>query len=548
LFWGSCELDVRLGVAMLAALASLPTFAILRLPAVHHPHRLRPRHDPAACTAGGDEPHSRLILIRHGQSEWNLANRFTGWVDVDLTEQGISEAREAGRLLAAEGLLVDEVHTSCLRRAIRSAVLMLSTLNQCWVPIRKHLQLNEQHSGMLTGQNKRELAKEYGVDQVMAWRRKFDEAPPEIDAESVSQRGFEADLRYANDPVPRTESLATVSERVVPLWNATIVPALQAGRTVLVVTHGNTLRALVAHIDGITPDDVFYVDLPTATPLLYEFDAELRHVRQQGLWGERAARHGRYLVEESRVRAAQDAMRQQVLKNIAVVPLVLSPDATTGQASVVREAVTAKSAAKEVTEIDGEGYTVRQFGADGPPRPAYFFQESRRLEQQARDDYREFRLHRQFIKISDQKKRVRCALVLLRHGQSEYNRGKVFTGWADPDLTNRGREEARLAGQMLKATGVKRIEAVYTSLLKRAIKTAWLALDELEMTWTPVHHTWRLNERNYGELQGRVKSECAEEHGLKQAAAVERRHPRRHRRPKVRVGSGGRRGGVPASL
>lgn len=148
----------------------LPQRVVVRSPSVR-------RHPGCRLQSESDPPHARLILVRHGQSEWNRANRFTGWVDVDLTEQGITEAREAGRLLAAQGLEVDVVHTSFMRRAIRSAVLMLSTLNQCWVPVRKHPELNEQHSGMLTGQNKRELAKEHGADQVMAWRRKCASRP-----------------------------------------------------------------------------------------------------------------------------------------------------------------------------------------------------------------------------------------------------------------------------------------------------------------------------------------------------------------------------------
>lgn len=451
-----------------------------------------------------DEPHARLVLVRHGQSEWNLANRFTGWVDVDLTEQGISEAREAGRLLAAEGLLVDEVHTSFLRRAIRSAVLMLSTLNQCWVPVSKHLNLNEQHSGMLTGQNKRDLAKKFGVEQVMAWRRKYNSTPPSIERDSGLRRAIEADLRYDASEVPTAESLASVYTRVTSIWEGTIVPALQAGRTVMVVTHGNTLRALVKKIDSIAEEDVFFLDLPTATPLLYEFDEQLEPIRTHGLWSDRpgAVRHGRYLVDEARVRAAQDAMRQQCLENIAYS---MAKDET-----VVETAFTAESAGRELIQIEGEGYTVRQ------TPPAYFFQESLRLEEQARNDLMNFRLSTTSYKISGHKKRVRCGLILLRHGQSLYNQHKVFTGWADPDLTNRGREEARLAGQLLKATGVKRIEVVFTSLLKRAIKTAWLALDEMDLQWAPIINTWRLNERNYGELQGLVKAECAERWGLKQ--------------------------------
>jgi len=323
------------------------------------------------------------------------------------------------------------------------------------------------------------------------------------------------DPRYATAPgdVPSTESLASVCQRVSTVWEATIAPSLRAGRTVMVVAHGNTLRALVKRLDGVSEDDVFYLDLPTATPLLYEFDDNLGHLARHGLWGDRptAPRHGRYLVDEARVRAAQFAMRQQCLENLAysMAPnkAAMAPNSIS---SVVQTAVTAKAAGRELIEIEGEGYTVRQ------TPPAYYFQESQRIAQQAQSDLQEFRLSTTTIKVSGHSKRVRCALVLLRHGQSRFNQEKVFTGWADPDLTNRGREEARLAGQMLKATGVKRVDVLFTSVLQRAIKTAWLALDEMDSQWTPVHHSWRLNERNYGDLQGRSKAACIEQYGLKQ--------------------------------
>ena len=271
---------------------------------------------------------------------------------------------------------------------------------------------------------------------------------------------------------------------------------------VMVVTHGNTLRALVMKIDGVTEEDVYYTDVPTATPLLYSFDEQLNHLKRHGEWGDRPAapRHGRYLVDEERVRAAQLAMRQQVSQDIAY----------SGPSGVVEPAVTASRAGSEIAEIDGEGYTVRTVP------PAYFFQESRRIELEAKAELAEFRQRALVLKVAGQKKQVSCTLVLLRHGQSTYNAAKMFTGWADPDLTNRGRDEARRAGQLLKATGLKVVDAVYTSLLKRAVKTAWLALDEIELTWTPVFHTWRLNERNYGGLQGKVKPECVSEHGLQQ--------------------------------
>merc|ERR1719316_267489 len=194
-------------------------------------------------------------------------------------------------------------------------------------------------------------------------------------------------------------------------------------------------------------------------------------------------------------------MRAQVLEDIQY-------SAYRPADQTARAAVTAESAGQTKAEIDGEGYTIRQIP------PTYFIQESQRLAANAQKDLEKFRQANWEERIEGQKENVRCALVLLRHGQSFYNQGKVFTGWADPDLTNRGRDEARLAGQLLKATGVKRINTVFTSLLTRAVKTAWLALDEMEQIWTPVEHNWRLNERNYGGLQGQVKGEAANVYGL----------------------------------
>ena len=217
----------------------------------------------------------RLVILRHGQSEWNLANLFTGWMDVDLSEKGIVEAREAGKLLREEGVFFDVVYTSSLRRAIRTACLVLSTLNQAWVPMHKRPALNEQHSGALTGRNKRQLAQEMGVETVMRWRRSYDCAPPAQPRNATLYRRID-DLRYnpvglPRTPVPKTESFATCVERVAREWRVTIRPALERGENVLVVSHGNTMRALVMLIDSIARDDVRLVDLPTAAPLVYDF-------------------------------------------------------------------------------------------------------------------------------------------------------------------------------------------------------------------------------------------------------------------------------------
>lgn len=464
-------------------------------------------------------PHANLVLVRHGQSEWNLANRFTGWVDVDLTERGITEAREAGKLLAAEGLDLDECYCSSLRRAIRTSCLSLSGMDQCWVPLHKDARLNEQHSGFLTGNNKRALAEEHGVEQVMAWRRKYDEPPPPLPNDSPLQQMMKKDERYAvhNMSVPSAECLRDTCVRVDAVWTERIRPALLAGKNVMVVSHGNTLRALVKLVDGVSDGDTYHLDLPTAAPVVYPLDASCRPLQTYGTWGESdVPRHGRFLMDDARVAAAQRVMREQVERDVAIS--TVSSDG--GDSIATCPAWVAPSAERTQVQVGGADYVVRSMGD-----VSYFAAERERIQQEARQELRglaESKVAGGRSAISAARaappNKVRATVIVLRHGYSEYNARNIFTGWADPELSNRGREEARRAGSVLRESGVRRIERVYCSLLKRAIKTAWLALDELEMQWVPISYDWRLNERHYGALQGREKRECGAEFGYCQVA------------------------------
>lgn len=479
--------------------------------------RAAPRQRARMAAKPGKEPrvHARITLVRHGQSEWNLANRFTGWVDVDLTERGITEARAAGRLLADDGLQHDLVCTSTLRRAIRTSCLVLSTTQEAWLPMVKDARLNEQHSGGLTGFNKRELAEEHGVEQVMKWRRTFDTPPPAIERDSPIQRSIRSDVRYRGGiAIPMAESLSDTLGRVRSVWEDTLRPALAAGKRVLVVSHGNTLRALVMLLDDVAADDSFHLDLPTACPVVYDLDADCRPVRAHGTWGTSSAvRHGRYLMATDTVALAQQAMREQVVRDIAV-----STVSSNGRQTISTcDAWTASAASSSrVTLDDGATFNVRA------TPPSYFALESERIERQAAEELKRFQQTAALGTAGDAASaaalgsQVRCMLILMRHGYSQYNAQNRFTGWTDVDLTNRGREEARVAGSMLRAAGIRRVERVYCSLLRRAIKTAWLMLDELEMQWVPIECSWRLNERHYGALQGRAKHECVDEFGLRQ--------------------------------
>jgi len=217
-----------------------------------------------------------LALLRHGQSEWNLANRFTGWVDVDLSEQGEAEARAAGRLLRDAGIVPDVVHTSIQKRAIRTAELALAEIGCPDLVPKRSWRLNERHYGALQGLNKAETAQRHGDDQVKIWRRSYSTRPPEIsDDDWVTQR---ADPVYADVPdheLPRAESLSDVVSRMLPYWSKSIAPDLAAGRVVLVVAHGNSLRALVMHLDGLSAAEVLELNIPTGIPLVYDLDAAL---------------------------------------------------------------------------------------------------------------------------------------------------------------------------------------------------------------------------------------------------------------------------------
>ena len=214
-----------------------------------------------------------LVLIRHGQSSWNLENRFTGWWDVDVTEKGAEEARAAGRLMAEKGLDFDLTFTSLQTRAIKTLNLALEAMGRLWLPTEKSWKLNERHYGGLTGLDKAETAAKHGEDQVKVWRRSFDTPPPVLEAGGPFD--LASDPRYAGIAIPSTESLKDTIARVLPYYEAAIAPALRAGETVLVAAHGNSLRALVKHLSGITDADITGLEIPTGQPIVYELDDNL---------------------------------------------------------------------------------------------------------------------------------------------------------------------------------------------------------------------------------------------------------------------------------
>lgn len=215
-----------------------------------------------------------LVLLRHGESEWNAKNLFCGWVDVPLSEKGVAEAVRGGELLKERGILPDIVHTSVLRRAIETANLSLDACDRHWIPVKRSWRLNERHYGDLQGKNKAETLEKFGEEQFMLWRRSYDVPPPEIaDDSPYSQAG---DIRYRGEPVPRSECLKDVLARALPYWESDIVPDLEAGKAVLIAAHGNSLRALVKYLDDLDEETIVGLNIPTGIPLLYTLDEDLK--------------------------------------------------------------------------------------------------------------------------------------------------------------------------------------------------------------------------------------------------------------------------------
>ena len=232
----------------------------------------------------------KLVLIRHGESTWNLENRFTGWTDVDLTPTGVSQAMSAGKLLKAEGYEFDLAYTSVLKRAIHTLWYALDEMDRTWLPVVKSWRLNERHYGGLQGLNKADMAKQYGDEQVLVWRRSYDTPPPAL--EPTDPRSERGDRRYAGlapEQIPLTECLKDTVARVIPFWNDTIAPSIRSGQRVVIAAHGNSIRALVKYLDGIADDATVGVNIPNGIPLVYELDDDLKPIRHYYLGDAEAA-------------------------------------------------------------------------------------------------------------------------------------------------------------------------------------------------------------------------------------------------------------------
>jgi len=242
----------------------------------------------------------KLVLLRHGQSVWNLENRFTGWTDIDLSDHGMAEAHNAGKLLKAGGYQFDETYTSVLKRAIRTLWIVLDEMNLMWIPVHRSWRLNERHYGALQGLNKRDTVRKYGPEQVQIWRRSYDIRPPALDKTDHKHPGF--DPRYSllkEEELPSTECLKDTLNRVLPYWHKEIEPALKDGKRVLVAAHGNSLRALMKYLDVLSGDEIMGINIPTGFPLVYELDENLNKIKHY------------YLGDEKEIRRATEAVAAQ---------------------------------------------------------------------------------------------------------------------------------------------------------------------------------------------------------------------------------------------
>ncbi len=242
----------------------------------------------------------KLVLLRHGESQWNKENRFTGWKDVDLTELGVEQAKNSGKLLREDGFVFDLAYTSVLKRAIRTLNFALEEMDQLWIPVSKLWRLNERHYGALQGLNKAETAKEYGEDQVLIWRRSYDVPPPSL--ERTDERFPGNDPRYeqlSEEELPLTESLLLTVKRMMPFIEKSLIPDLKAGKRIIISAHGNSLRALVQYLDGLSPEEILKVNIPTGVPLVYELDENLKPIKSY------------YLGDQDAIKKAMEKVAQQ---------------------------------------------------------------------------------------------------------------------------------------------------------------------------------------------------------------------------------------------
>ena len=495
-----------------------------------------------------------LILIRHGESEWNHNGTFTGWVDVDLNERGRREIEHAARLLLERGLTVDVTYTSRLKRAIRSTWIILRELNQIYRPVFKSYRLNERQYGALEGLSKRGLADQLGSELVQSYRSGLLARPPAMDI--MHPYWHKNERKYADlDPseIPLTESLQDTMERALPLWEQRIFPAIQQGRNVMVVAHGNSLRGIVKHIDNLSADEIQKFGIPNGIPLLFRFDFNMKPVRLEnaapGISGE-------FLEQKGLLRKALDReaeLYRQIpgynMENTTYVQRLFDTNTNTNFDPYLRGL---KRLAEErqlidliannnVTAPKADSYSAmtdakREMKKNITPVKLAFLASlkkitSRLIKKSATklvigSEISELQGTGAMSMLSKKSQFPLPLLVIIRHGKTEHNKLGLFTGWYDATLSPEGRLEAKEAGILLRRHQIE-FDVVYTSWLSRAIETAWLVLNELDCLWLPIIKTWRLNERMYGALTSMSKKMIGQKYGEKQLKLWRRSYDKR---------------------
>jgi 2,3-bisphosphoglycerate-dependent phosphoglycerate mutase len=474
-----------------------------------------------------------LILVRHGESLWNANKTFTGWADPDLSERGFREVQHAARLLLEGGYEIDVVFTSRLKRAIRSSWVVLKEMNQVYLPVFKSWRLNERMYGGLTGLGKSDMAKVMGADLVQEWRGSLHARPPALTTGDAYWPGKER--KYADlspNQIPLTESLKDCMDRTQPVWENKIMYELRQGKNVLVVAHANTLRGLVKKIDDISDEYIKQVAIPTGIPIVYKFDADMKPIPPSGDRQTASQLHmkGLFLEKPGLLKEAlllEEQWKQQVPgydETIRNERPLSSLELSLNKLRVYRELGEWAGQFVDpnaVLEDDGNDgnmgrpiQLVEQVNVDDseeikravatPLNLANFISSPDTDNDESFPYGNMISTNQPCVKaipeISDTSETVGNVnrkdpvIVIIRHGKTEHNKLKLFTGWEDAPLAKEGIEEAREAGRLLKKHGFE-FDIVYTSWLSRAIETAWLVIDELDSLWLPIIKTWRLNER-----------------------------------------------------
>eukprot|EP00977_Amphora_coffeiformis_P005239 scaffold1123_cov168-Amphora_coffeaeformis.AAC.7 len=461
----------------------------------------------------------KLILVRCGQSEFNANQTFTGWNDPSLTDRGIQECQHVARLLQAEGFEIDTVYTSKLQRAIKSAWIILQELDALFLPVFKTFRLNQRMYGSLQGLSKKATAESLGVDSVQAWRRSLKAKPPKLPESDPSHPIH--DRRYRDLPrsvIPSSESLLDCQERARPLWEHSIRPDLQAGKTVLVVAHEDSLKGLMREIDDITDDDTQQLRMPKGVPVVYRFDENMEPVVSGGYPGLNHT-SGAFLEKPGRI--SELLLVQEQWKN--------DVGFQNQHSEKKRRQATLEASMQQLRRQQN---LINEFESKNNPLQHIEDEPIQQLVERWTDDPCEFEDYEFFAAVDEEMVTPTVVpvptktpgtnprqdgpfVVLIRHGRTPHNNLGLFTGWEDPPLADGGVDDARNAGRLLRRHGFE-FDVVYTSWLTRAIQTAYYVLDELDSVWLPIVKSWRLNERMYGALTGKSKKMVSNEYGEEQ--------------------------------